>query len=519
MRATLTTVTAIGLMAIPTTAYGHGVDIDVLSSRADQVSGGDALVRVEAPKGLMKRLRVERNGTDVTSAFARRDGALVGLVDGLRLGRERADGHPQAPSRRARTARQPPDHRADLLRPAAGTVRLQDQPAAAAARRQSRRAARRQPDRRRLPRPGARRHDGRVQPRLQRPHRRRPPLPHHRERVEGRCPAEADPRTWPRRRRSTAAPSTSSIRRERGTINRFLYSYAMLAAAWNGRLVYAFDGGVAIGRQQGTIGGSSMDPQLLGLGYAIAHSSGTRTSVHYNLQLGGETALMTKERFVERYGVPRYTVGVGGSGGAIQQYVYGQNHPGLLDAAIPVVSYPDMTTQTVHVGDCELLEHYMDVTDAANPKWRNWDDREWLIGLNGNPAFPNPYTATARQRRVRQRLARPDAAGAEPAVRHRRRGHGTDEPGRDGAPSNGRTGRTPATSTACDRTAGRARRGTTSASSTASRRSSTATSRPPSSSTSTRRSGAGRSRRTWSRRASRSCPPAASTPGARATCD
>ena len=86
MRATLTTVTAIGLMAIPTTAYGHGVDIDVLSSRADQVSGGDALVRVQAPKGLMKRLRVERNGTDVTSAFERRDGALMGLVDGLRVG-------------------------------------------------------------------------------------------------------------------------------------------------------------------------------------------------------------------------------------------------------------------------------------------------------------------------------------------------------------------------------------------------------------------------------------------------
>ena len=101
---------------------------------------------------------------------------------------------------------------------------------------------------------------------------------------------------------------------------------------------------------------------------------------------------MTKERFVERYGVPRYTVGVGGSGGAIQQYVYGQNHPGLLDAGIPVQSYPDMTTQTIHVGDCELLEHYMDVTDAANPKWRNWDDREWLIGLNASATVPNPYT-------------------------------------------------------------------------------------------------------------------------------
>ena len=51
-----------------------------------------------------------------------------------------------------------------------------------------------------------------------------------------------------------------------------------------------------------------------------------------------------------------------------------------------------MVTQTIHVGDCELLEYYMDVTDAANPKWRNWDDREWLMGLNGSATFPNPYT-------------------------------------------------------------------------------------------------------------------------------
>ncbi len=35
---------------------------------------------------------------------------------------------------------------------------------------------------------------------------------------------------------------------------------------------------------------------------------------------------MTKEEFIERYGAPLYTVGLGGSGGAIQQYVYGQNH-------------------------------------------------------------------------------------------------------------------------------------------------------------------------------------------------
>ena len=48
-------------------------------------------------------------------------------------------------------------------------------------------------------------------------------------------------------------------------------------------------------------------------------------------------------------------------------------HGGVLDridALLPVQSYPDMVTQTIHVGDCELLEHYMDATDRGNAKWR-----------------------------------------------------------------------------------------------------------------------------------------------------
>jgi hypothetical protein len=54
-----------------------------------------------------------------------------------------------------------------------------------------------------------------------------------------------------------------------------------------------------------------------------------------------------------------------------------------------------MVTQTIHVGDCELLEHYMDVTDASNPKWRNWDDREWLEGLSAHAILPNVYRGGA----------------------------------------------------------------------------------------------------------------------------
>jgi hypothetical protein len=193
------------------------------------------------------------------------------------------------------------------------------------------------------------------------------------------------------------------VRWERGTINRFIYSIAMLAEAgeepgsldtglWNQRLMYRFQGGVGIGHTQGAMDAErrALRPDILGQGYAIIYSTGTRMGEHYNMQVGGETALMVKERFLELYGEPLYTVGLGTSGGAIQQYVYAQNHPGLIDAAIPQQSYPDMVTQTIHIGDCELLEYYMDATDRGNAKWTITDNRMWLVGLHATDAVPDP---------------------------------------------------------------------------------------------------------------------------------
>lgn len=52
-------------------------------------------------------------------------------------------------------------------------------------------------------------------------------------------------------------------------------------------------------------------------------------------------------------------------GGGIQQYLYPQNHPDLIDVAIAVQPYPDMAGQILRVGDCELLEHYMGVALLA----------------------------------------------------------------------------------------------------------------------------------------------------------
>ena len=69
---------------------GEGISsIDVLSNRADLISGGDALVAVKLAAGTdAATVRVNLNGSDITSAFAaREDGSFSGVVTGLTVGK------------------------------------------------------------------------------------------------------------------------------------------------------------------------------------------------------------------------------------------------------------------------------------------------------------------------------------------------------------------------------------------------------------------------------------------------
>jgi hypothetical protein len=238
-----------------------------------------------------------------------------------------------------------------------------------------------------------------------------------------------------------SGPVPYLIRHERGVINRFMYAVSMLvdvdevvsgdpAAAtgsiWNGRVLFQFQGGVGIGHTQGRFDDGAArgpepadanararavkgEPDRLGKGYAVIYSTGTRTGDHYNLLVGGRTAEQVKDHFVATHGEPRYTVAVGGSGGAIQQYVYLQNHPDLIDAGIPQMSYPDMTTQTIHVGDCALLDRYMDLDAAGDPTWQDWDNRQWLQGLNSIEGRVGSTGGTLRQ--LQQLLGLPVQTG------------------------------------------------------------------------------------------------------------
>src|SRR5258705_10906918 len=80
----------IGCMAWPAAAAStQAIRIDVLSNRADLISGGDALVAIDLPVGTQPdEVSVSANGRDVTGAFApRENGRFEALLIGLDLGK------------------------------------------------------------------------------------------------------------------------------------------------------------------------------------------------------------------------------------------------------------------------------------------------------------------------------------------------------------------------------------------------------------------------------------------------
>lgn len=164
------------------------------------------------------------------------------------------------------------------------------------------------------------------------------------------------------------------VRVESGTLNRTIYRIATLddparidaaggaPRGWNGRLAVSFGGGGGAKYNQGFMPvQAALSDLFLSRGFAHIVAAELVNDLHANAVLQGEALMMIKEHFIERYGLPRWTVGSGGSGGAIQQYVIAQIYPGLLDGIQPEAAFPDSSPM---IADCGLLESYWQKADA-----------------------------------------------------------------------------------------------------------------------------------------------------------
>lgn len=166
---------------------------------------------------------------------------------------------------------------------------------------------------------------------------------------------------------NTGATVPYIVRVESGTINRAIYRIAILddPRGWNRALMMTFGGGCGTNYNQGqnTALGGIFDA---GISRGFAHAISTQNVMqqHCNDALSGEALMMIKEHFIERYGLPKWTMGFGGSGGSIQQLLIAQNFPGLLDGLLPSLTFADSISVRPGVTDCRLLMNYFK-TDAA----------------------------------------------------------------------------------------------------------------------------------------------------------
>ena len=358
-------IVAMGLLAPAVGSTGSPpLVITTLSTNPDRVSGGDVVVRIDVPVGVaLDKVQMSLNGADVTGAFqpAGTGHALVGLVTGLKDG-------DNVLKVAAKDANPSLNGRLDLRNfPSYGPI-------------------------------------------FAGPHQ----IPWICETdTSGLGPALDEHCTVPTRYdwfyRTTAgtfqplvtltppfpadlAQTTTIdgrtvnyiVRVESGTIDQSIYRIAIIddptapisnpwspggkkpGPGWNGKLSFPFGGGCGPAYRSGRNAVTSALPHdPLSLGFAVAF--GTRNTLGNGCDdvVSAETLMMIKERFIEQYGLPKFTIGSGGSGGSIQQHLIAHNYPGLLDALTPGISYPDIASVVPDVLDCGLLRNYF--TNVGNP--------------------------------------------------------------------------------------------------------------------------------------------------------
>lgn len=215
------------------------------------------------------------------------------------------------------------------------------------------------------------------------------------------------------------------VRVETGTVNRAIYESAILhdpagpapdpwtrSAGWNGKLVYTHGGGCQRGwYRQGQATGGVLREGLLDEGYAVTSSSLNVFGQNCNDLLASETHMMVKERFVERNGVPIFTIGTGGSGGSYQSHQTADNYPGVFDGIIVTSSFPDVTSATIFtLADSRLLHHYF--TEVA-PGMFTKEQQRLVAGYREWGNLPNLSRSAARIDPVSDERVSPEEQGGE----------------------------------------------------------------------------------------------------------
>ncbi|HVT65857.1 MAG TPA: DUF6351 family protein [Mycobacteriales bacterium] len=161
------------------------------------------------------------------------------------------------------------------------------------------------------------------------------------------------------------------VRVETGVVDRDTYQIAVLATpkqsytpwspppAWNHKVDVEIGGDCRPWHDQAkplTV----FDAHALGRGFAVVTGALDVLGNNCNPVVAAEAFAMIKSRLVDEYGVIRYTLGEGCSGGSIILNAMTSNYPGLVDGTLLMCSFPDIWQVVQQAEDCHLLDKVFD---------------------------------------------------------------------------------------------------------------------------------------------------------------
>lgn len=362
--------------------------IEVLSNRADLISGGDALVELRLPaEASLQGLKLSLNGRDLSDRFARRDnGRVMGLVEGMVVGENtltmRLDG-----LQASRVIRNYPQEGPIFSRPEIKRIRCQE---------------------------GAVDQFCNQPPQYSFLYRPTAPLQDGLGAVTGGAVVRLgvdllpyDPANPPDDVATTTTQTGETVpfivRLEIGYQDSDQYKILTLfnpeqpwepwtpQPQWNGKLLITHGGNCGARYTPGTAplddySGTFGDIPLiepsyiyaLGKGYAVLSTALANTGHNCDVALNAESIMMAKERFVEAYGPLRYTIGTGCSGGSIAQATIANAYPGLYQGLLTMCAYPDSLSAGLQFADLHLMRKYFEAPGR------------WAPGVVWNPALWGP---------------------------------------------------------------------------------------------------------------------------------
>ena len=383
----------LGLLALAPGAFAaqkRPPRIQVLSNRADLVSGGGALVRVTLPKGVKhSRLKLFVGRRDKTRQLKRTSRRTrSGYVSGMRVGRN------------ALTARIRRGGAARLIvtnHPSGGPVFAgpQIQPWTCTNEGARDRKCNRKPTYEFKYLPAGAPKSGTGIPGTG---------------SNGSSPFRSyDPENPPAESQIARTTTTEGVtvpfivRLETGYLDRDQYSIAALydpkqkwsavrpQKQFNHRMVLTHGFSCDTSYESGEAP-SVLIPKMLGGGFVVASHALDHAGHNCNLLTQAESLLMTKERVIDQYGTLKWTIGSGCSGGSLAQQQVANAYPGIYQGITPQCSFTDAWSSAM-----QYEEYYFGLKYFQDPlRWdlgTVWDPNAInAVFDHPNPANPVSFT-------------------------------------------------------------------------------------------------------------------------------